>query len=88
MTSPKPFTGLGQRETIPQFITLIATKDLNDEDDPYIRYRIDGSKFNLRWLLFHIKGLEKLLREVFFANCALLVALAQSVLQLIMYNRI
>ena len=48
-----------------------ANEDLSD--DIYIRFRTDGSLFNLRRLLAHTKTIEELITELLFADdCALL----------------
>ena len=51
-----------------------ALDDLDDEDGVYIRYRTDGSLFNLRRLQAHSKTLEQLIRELLFADDAALLA--------------
>ena len=47
-----------------------AMEDLDEEDGVYIRYRTDGSLFNLRHLQAHTKTLEQLFRELLFADDA------------------
>ncbi|KAI8484505.1 hypothetical protein Bbelb_377760 [Branchiostoma belcheri] len=58
-----------------------ATEDLGDEDGIYIRYRTDGSLFNLRRLQAHTKTLEQLIRELLFADDAALVAHTEFAMQ-------
>ncbi|XP_069759741.1 uncharacterized protein [Narcine bancroftii] len=58
-----------------------AMKDLNNEDAVYIRYRTDGSLFNVRRLQAHTKTQEKLVRELLFADDAALVAHSEPALQ-------
>ena len=58
-----------------------ATKDLTDQDGIYIRYRTDGSLFNLRRLQAHTKTLEKMICELLFADDAALVAHTEEALQ-------
>ena len=58
-----------------------ATEDLDDEDGVFIRYRTDGSLFNLRRLQAHTKTLEQLIRELLFADDAALVAHTETALQ-------
>jgi hypothetical protein len=55
------------------FITMLkhATEDLDDDDDIYISYRLDGSLFNLRRLQTHIKTLEQLIHDLLFAETTL-----------------
>lgn len=60
--SPAPLLSIMLRE---------AKEDLQDRI--YIRFRSDGSFFDLRRLLAHTKTMEQLLTELLFAdNCALL----------------
>ncbi|KAI8500865.1 hypothetical protein Bbelb_216830 [Branchiostoma belcheri] len=58
-----------------------ATEDLGDEDGIYIKYRTDGSPFNLRRLQAHTKTLEQLIRELLFADDAALVAHTEVAMQ-------
>ena len=51
-----------------------VTEDLDDKDGVFIRFRTDGSLFNLRRLQAHMKTKEKLIRELLFADNAALVA--------------
>ena len=57
-----------------------ATDDLEDEDFVYIRYRLDGSLFNLRRLQAHTKTCERLIMDLLFADDAALVAHTQRAL--------
>ena len=56
-----------------------ATKNLDEA--VYIRYRLDGSLFNLRRLQAHTKTFEQLIRDLLFADDAALVAHSESALQ-------
>ncbi|GFR75558.1 ubiquitin carboxyl-terminal hydrolase 24 [Elysia marginata] len=58
-----------------------ATKDLAPEDGVYVRYRLDGSLFNLRRLQAHTKTQERLIRDLLFAGDAALVAHTEQALQ-------
>ncbi|KAI8498190.1 hypothetical protein Bbelb_241340 [Branchiostoma belcheri] len=58
-----------------------ATEDLGDEDGIYIRYRTDGSLFNLRRLQANTKTLEQLIRELLFADDDALVAHTEFAMQ-------
>ena len=58
-----------------------ATEDLDDDDAVYIRYRLDGSLFNLRRLQAHTKTLEQLIHDLLFADDAALVAHSERALQ-------
>ena len=50
-----------------------ATEDIDDEDGVYVRYRTDGSLFNLRPLQAYRKTLEQLFRELLFVAAAIVV---------------
>ncbi|KAJ7412469.1 hypothetical protein BTVI_46235 [Pitangus sulphuratus] len=50
-----------------------AMADLDDENSVYIRYRTNGSLFNLRRLKAHTKTLNHLVRELLYADDAALV---------------
>ncbi|XP_050187470.1 uncharacterized protein LOC126648484 [Myiozetetes cayanensis] len=58
-----------------------ATADLDDENGVYIRYRTDGSLFNLRQLKAHTKTLNHLVHELLYADDAALVAHTEVALQ-------
>ena len=58
-----------------------ATDDLEDKDFVCIRYRLDGSLFNLRRLQAHTKTCERLIMDLLFADDAALVAHTQRALQ-------
>ncbi|XP_076061594.1 uncharacterized protein LOC143037342 [Oratosquilla oratoria] len=58
-----------------------AAKDLDDEDGVYVRYRLDGSLFNLRRLQAHTKTQERLIQDLLFADDAALVAHTERALQ-------
>ncbi|XP_027521360.1 uncharacterized protein LOC113957786, partial [Corapipo altera] len=58
-----------------------TTADLDDQDSIYIRYRTDGSLFNLRRLKAHTKTLNHLVWELLYADDAALVAHTEAALQ-------
>ena len=58
-----------------------AFSDVVDEDAIYIRYRLDGSLFNLRRLKSLTKTSQMLVRELLFADDAALVAHTEAALQ-------
>ncbi|XP_076052873.1 uncharacterized protein LOC143032285 [Oratosquilla oratoria] len=58
-----------------------ATEDLDDEDGVYVRYRLDGSLFNLRCLQAHTNTQERLIQNLLFAGDAALVAHTERALQ-------
>ncbi|KAL0153663.1 hypothetical protein M9458_051028 [Cirrhinus mrigala] len=58
-----------------------ALQDFDDDDAVYIRYRLDGSLFNLRRLQAHTKTLDQLIRELLFADDAALLAHTERALQ-------
>ena len=58
-----------------------ATADLDDDDGIYIRYRTDGSLFNLRRLQAHTMTMEQLIREMLFADDAALAAHSETAIQ-------
>ena len=51
-----------------------ATENLDDHEAVYIRYRLDGTLFNLRRLQAHTKTFEQLILDLLFADDAGLVA--------------
>lgn len=58
-----------------------ATEYLDEGDAVCIRYRFDGSLFNLRSLQAHTKTLEHLVRNLLFANDAAIFAFSEQALQ-------
>ena len=66
------------------FFTMMlkqATANLDDDEGEYVRYRLDGSLFNLRRLQTHIKTQERLIQNLLFADDAALVAHTKRALQ-------
>ena len=49
-------------------------EDMGEDDGVYVRYRLDGSLFNLRRLQAHTRTNERLIRDLLFAEDAALVA--------------
>lgn len=58
-----------------------ATEYLDDGDAVCIRYRFDGSLFNLRSLQAHTKTLELLVQDLPFPNDAAIFAYCEQALQ-------
>ena len=59
-----------------------ATEDLDDDEGVYVRYRLDGSLFNLGRLQAHTKTQEeRLIQDLLFADDAALVAHTERPLQ-------
>ena len=58
-----------------------AMEGLDDDEAVYIRYRLDGSLFNLRRLQAHTKTREQMFRDLLFADDAALVAHTERALQ-------
>ena len=56
-------------------------EDLNDVGAVYIRYRLDGSLFNLRRQYAHTKTLEQLFHDLHFTDDAAVVAHTERTLQ-------
>ena len=66
------------------FFTMMlqqATADLDEDDGIYVRYRTDGSLFNLRRLQAHTKTKNHLFREMLFADDAALAAHSENAMQ-------
>ena len=66
------------------FFTMMlkqATADLEDDEGVYVRYRLNGSLFNLRRLQAHTKTQERLIQNLLFADDAALVAHTERALQ-------
>lgn len=53
-------------------------KDLDEVDGVYIRFRMDGSLFNLRRLQANTTTQARLIRELLFANDTWLLAHTES----------
>ena len=60
-----------------------VNEDLEDEDDVYVKYRLDGGLFNLWRLQARTKTHERLIRDLFFADNAALVVHTERALQCI-----
>ena len=58
-----------------------ATEDLDDDEGVYVRYRLDGSLFNLRRLEAFTKTQERLIQDLLFADDAALLAHTERALQ-------
>ena len=58
-----------------------ATEDLDDDERMYVRYRLDGSLFNLRRPQAHTKRQERLNPDLLFSHDAALVAHTERALQ-------
>ena len=66
------------------FFTCVLTHALRDlKTGIYIRYRLDGSLFNLRRLRAQTKSVERLIVEALFADDYTLLALSEADLQAI-----
>lgn len=58
-----------------------ATADSDDEEGLYVRYRLNGSLFDLGRLQVHTKTQERLIRNLLFADDAAPVAHTKIALQ-------
>ena len=66
------------------FFTMMlkqATADLDDDEGVYVRYRLNGSLFNLLRLQAHTKTQERLIQNLLFADDAALFAHTERALQ-------
>ena len=66
------------------FISMMlmqVTADLDEEDGVYVMHCVGGSLFNLHYLQTHFKTQERLIRDLLFADNALLVAHTEQALQ-------
>ena len=65
------------------FFFSIMLREANEDlpDGIYIRFRTDGSLFNLRRLLARTKTIEELITELLFANDCALLAHTEEALQ-------
>ena len=55
--------------------------DLDNRNEVYIWYRLDGSLFNFQRLHAHIKTLEQLIRDLNFVDDSVLVSHTEGALQ-------
>ena len=63
------------------FTSMLSHADLDLKKEVYIRYRLDGSLFDLRRLTAKTRSLQTLLQGVFFADDCALVAHTEQDLQ-------